>query len=260
MTRLLQDRTGEGDWLTTQGNAWATLAMTEYARQVEHPSKGAVSGTVTLGGQSQPFQMKGTVGTFACEFPLDAAAAGKEKLGLPGTGAGGLYVQAEGESRPRGGVVGIAPTNGQGGYIIQRRYEKLLDNGIPVKAEELKVGDRVLVSLEIEAPDRASYVAVNDPLPAVLEAVNPDFKTSGAGGNAPNGGGSWWVSDFHELRTDRAVFFCDRLTAGHFHLQYLARVRAAGTATAPAAKIEEMYRPDHYAETAAGSLTSKSLE
>ena len=106
----------------------------------------------------------------------------------------------------------------------------------------------------------ASYVAVNDPLPAVLEAVNPDFKTSGAGGNAPQGGGSWWVSDYHELRTDRAVFFCDTLYAGHFHLQYLARVRAAGTATAPAAKIEEMYHPDRYAETAAGSVSSKALE
>ena len=56
------------------------------------------------------------------------------------------------------------------------------------------------------------------------------------------------------------MFFCDSLPKGRFHLQYLARVRAAGTVTAPAAKIEEMYHPDRYAETAVGSLTTVSLE
>ena len=177
------------------------------------------------------------------------------------TNGGNLYIRAKVESRPRGGAsLTFAPTNGLGGYTIRRRYEKLLDDGTRTDATKLKVGDRVLVSLEIDSPDRAQYVAVNDPLPAVLEAVNPDFKTSGAGGNAPTGGMSWWVSDFHELRADRAVFFCDTLYSGHFHLQYLARVRAAGTATAPSAKIEEMYHPDHYAETAAASLSSNALE
>jgi uncharacterized protein YfaS (alpha-2-macroglobulin family) len=262
MNRLLDDRTGrDGTWETTQGNAWAVLAMSAYALNVEKPG-GAAAGTVTLGGVSKPFDLKDKSKTFTCQFPLDAVvAAGKEKLSLAGPGNGYLYVRTKVESRPRGGPALLAaPTNGKGGYVIHRTYEKLLDDGTRTKADNLKVGDRVLVSLVIEAPDRASYVAVNDPLPAVLEAVNPDFKTAGAGGNAPAGGGNWWVSDFSELRTDRAVFFCDSLYSGHFRLQYLARVRAAGEATAPAAKIEEMYHPDHYAETAATSLSSKALE
>ena len=260
--RLLDDRTqADGTWQTTQGNAWAVLAMTAYARDVEKPVPNA-AGTVALGERSQPFQLKGRTTAAVCEFPLDAgAAAGQEKLTLTGGRGGRLFVQTKVESRPRGGdALTAAPTNGLGGYVIRRQYEKLNDDGSSAPAENLKVGDRVLVSLTIDAPNRASYVAVDDPLPAVLEAVNPDFKTSGAGGNAPRGGGSWWVSDYHELRADRAVFFCDTLYAGHFHLQYLARVRAAGTATAPAAKIEEMYHPDRYAETAAGSVSSKALE
>ena len=260
ITRLLDDRTGEGTWETTQGNAWAVLAMAAYAHAVEKPGRG-VSGTVALGGQEKPFQLKGQMATFTCSFPFAAdLVSGKEKLSVQASDKGRLYVQTKVESRPRGAALSAAPSNGEGGYIIQRRYEKLLDDGMRVPAEDLKVGDRVLVTLQIEAPDRASYVAVNDPLPAVLEAVNPEFKTSGAGGNAPQAGMQWWVSDYRELRTDRAVFFCDHLYAGRFHLQYLARVRAAGTAIAPAAKIEEMYRPTHYAETAAASLTSKPLE
>ena len=260
--RLLDGRTGaDGTWQTTQGNAWAVLAMAAYARDVEKPVPNA-SGTVALGERSQPFQLKDRTAAAVCEFPLDAGtAAGKEKLALTGGKGGRLYVQTKVESRPRGGdALTAAPTNGKGGYVIRRQYEKLNDDGSRASAGDLKVGDRVLVSLTIEAPDRASYVAVDDPLPAVLEAVNPDFKTSGAGGNAPRGGGSWWVSDYHELRADRAVFFCDTLYAGHFHLQYLARVRAAGTATAPPAKIEEMYHPERYAETAAESVSSQALE
>ncbi len=134
----------------------------------------------------------------------------------------------------------------------------MLDDGSLADASKgkLKVGDRVLVNLDIQVPGAASYLAVNDPLPSVLEAINPDFKTSEAGGNAPTDGATEWISDFHELREDRSVFFCDSLPKGRFHLQYLARVRAAGTVTAPAAKIEEMYHPDRYAETAAGSLTT----
>ena len=260
ITRLLDDRNGEGNWDTTQGNAWSILAMSAYAQQVEKPGR-TMSGTVTLGGKSQSFNLKGKLSAFNCELPLETAATDHGKLNVSSPGGGNLYVQAKVESRPRGGAALTAhPTSGQGGYTISRSYEKLLDDGSRTDARDLQVGDRVLVTLEIESPDRASYVAVNDPLPAVLEAVNPEFKTSGAGGNAPKQGFDWWISDFRELRADRALFFCDALYSGHFHLQYLARVRAAGTATAPAAKIEEMYHPDHYAETAAASLTSKPLE
>ena len=118
----------------------------------------------------------------------------------------------------------------------------------------------MLVSLDVQVPAPATYVAINDPLPSVLEAVNPDFETSGAGGNAPTEEESDWVSDYRELRETRAVFFCDSLPKGRFHLQYLARVRAAGTVAAPAAKIEEMYHPDRYAETAAGRMVTVPLE
>ncbi|MBE7219400.1 MAG: hypothetical protein INR64_13075 [Caulobacteraceae bacterium] len=263
LTQLLGERGSSGGWTTTQGNAWALLAMSAYSSKVEKAA-GPDSGSIDLAGENKAFRLGGSARTFTCEFPLDAAAAGKEKLSLVNADAKRpLYLQARVESRPRGGPdLNAAPTTGKGGYTLSRTYQKILGDGAlaDVSKGKLAVGDRVLVSLEVEVPENTTYVAVNDPLPSVLEAINPDFKTSGADGTGPSGEWSDWVSDFHELREDRALFFCDTLPKGRFHLQYLARVRAAGTVAAPAAKIEEMYHPDRYAETAAGRLTTVPLQ
>jgi len=104
----------------------------------------------------------------------------------------------------------------------------------------------VLVTLTVENPRPAYYVVVDDPLPALLEAVPPEFRTPGAAGAAPE---LTWPGSHHELRQDRALFFCDVLPPGRFVLRYLARVRAVGTVTAPPARIEEMYRPERFGTT-----------
>jgi uncharacterized protein YfaS (alpha-2-macroglobulin family) len=109
------------------------------------------------------------------------------------------------------------------------------------------VGDRVLVTLRITTPRVAHFVAVDDPLPALFEAVNPEFKTQQTRASAAVDVD--WVSDFPELRDDRALFFCDWLAPGTHTLRYLARVRAAGVAIVPGTKVEEMYRPERFGLT-----------
>ena len=209
LTRLLDEREGRGGWQTTQGNAWALLAMSAYARDVEKAG-GPAAGTVSLAGENRDFQLGGKTQTFACEFPLAQLRAGG-KLAVLKTAGRKLYVQARVESRPRGGAgINQQATVGSEDYSIVRHYQKVLNDGNLADAEGLKVGDRVLVSLDIHAPRLASYVAVNDPLPAVLEAINPEFKTADTG-NVKADGYGWWVSDYKELREDRAVFFCDHL-------------------------------------------------
>jgi uncharacterized protein YfaS (alpha-2-macroglobulin family) len=107
-----------------------------------------------------------------------------------------------------------------------------------------RVGDRILVTVQVEVRVSAHFVAIDDPLPANFEAVNPEFDSQQTSADAA--AGMDWVSDFSELREDRALFFCDHLPPGRHTLRYLARVRAAGTATAPQTKVEEMYRPEHF--------------
>ena len=70
-----------------------------------------------------------------------------------------------------------------------------------------------------------------------------------------------WRSDHREFRADRALFFSDHIyAAGRYEVRYLTRVRAAGTATAPGAKVEEMYHPEHFGLSETMTLTALPLE
>jgi hypothetical protein len=46
------------------------------------------------------------------------------------------------------------------------------------------------------------------------------------------------------------MFFRDHVTAGDYRFGYVARVRAAGEAVAPAARVQEMYHPERFGQTA----------
>ena len=102
----------------------------------------------------------------------------------------------------------------------------------------------VVVTLRVEAHERAEWVAIEDPLPAVLEAVTPEFKSDQTRGAATATARSGWWADHRELRQDRMLYFRNHLPEGTHVIRYLARVRAAGDATAPSTKVEAMYEPE----------------
>lgn len=54
------------------------------------------------------------------------------------------------------------------------------------------------------------------------------------------------VQQHTEIHADRVQFFRDHLPAGRYTITHLARVRAQGEATAPGAKVEEMYHPERF--------------
>ena len=144
------------------------------------------------------------------------------------------------------------------GYGLSRRYGKLGDDGKLTPAENLRVGDRVLVTLDVEVRRRATYIALEDRLPGVLAPINPAFKSQETAMGETLG--TEWVSDYSELREDRAVFFANELYPGRYTLRYLARVVCAGNATAPSAKIEEMYHPERFGTTETLKVAARPLE
>lgn len=140
------------------------------------------------------------------------------------------------------------------GFAVLRSYNRVMDDGAVAELKEARVGDLIRVTLEIEASQPAHYVAVDDPLPAIFEAVNPEFRTQRTRVQSEEG----WFSDFRELRTDRALFFRDHLAPGRYTIQYLARVRAAGMAIAPAAKVEAMYQPERFGFSGTSRVVSET--
>ena len=85
----------------------------------------------------------------------------------------------------------------------------------------------------------------------MFEALNSGFKTQQVAGKVQRaveaqGQGDYWWSSFREIRSDRVLFFGDQVAAGNYVIRYVARVRAAGSMTAPVARVEEMYHPDRF--------------
>jgi len=113
----------------------------------------------------------------------------------------------------------------------------------------------VRVRLTVVVPDRRYFVAVMDPLPAGLEAVNLSFKTSASSrlGNQLKGKiydfYSWYsffAFDHKELRDESVVIFSDRLPSGVYEYTYLARATTFGSFVVAPTKAEEMYHPETF--------------
>jgi uncharacterized protein YfaS (alpha-2-macroglobulin family) len=256
VTELTHSRI-HGHWYTTQGNAWALLALKEYAERVEGKTI-ATEGRLTWASQSRPFSLPAKSETFATAFPIarEAAAA---PLTLANPERHRLYTQVTLEARP---TVARQPRQDRG-FSIVRAYHRVDDDGKLQSTDTLHVGDRVLVTLSVDVHQPAHYLAIDDALPAVLEPLNPEFKSQEtsravAASSLPYMN---WHSDHREFRSDRALFFSDHVyLAGRYEIRYLTRVRAAGTATAPCAKVEEMYHPDRFGLSETMTLTALPLE
>ncbi len=252
VAELMRTQT-EGHWSTTQGNAWAVYALTEYAARVEGQLQPA-SGQVVWGKESEPFELGTQAAVTERAFPL-TPQSGKLPLAIKNPSGHPLYLETKIEARS---TVAHPPRQDRG-FSVERTYARVSNDGsVQPDLKGLRVGDSVVVTLHLVAHQASHYVAIDDPLPAVLQAITPAFKSRQSGADQP--AMEDFVSDFHELRNDRALFFRDDLPAGSYTVRYLARVCAAGTATAPAAKVEEMYHPDHFGITETKSISSLSLE
>jgi len=253
-TELAQGRLN-AHWGTTQGNAWALFALTEYARRVEGVLDRATA-SLRFGGREVAFQLSEGPTNFTASF-TNAGGAGNVTLHLDNPERRRLYVRVTAEGRS---LAALQPRQDRG-FGITREYEKLDDTGGRASTNDWRVGDRVLVTLTLNAHQPARYVAVDDPLPALFEALNANFVSQEvAGGVAAAAQASNWWSDFHELRNDRVLFFRNHLEPGRHVIRYLARVRAAGTATAPSVKVEEMYHPERFGLSETIVLSARAAE
>ena len=247
----LFSRRSNGHWSTTQANAWSVLALSSYLRKIETGDHNA-NAEIRWKEASSLIAVNETTPLATATFPIDGKG-GTDPIRVTKTG-GKVYSEVTAEARPKL----IEQPRQNRGYTITRRYAKLEDDGKLTGAENLRVGDRVLITLDIAVPRRATYLAVADPLPGMFEAINPAFKSQEVAAGETLG--TEWVSDYRELRTDRALFFSDLLYPGQYTLRYLARVISAGDVIAPSAKIEEMYHPERMGTTETARVHTESLK
>jgi hypothetical protein len=239
-----------GHWRTTHDNVFALLALTVYqgSRGCGDPMTAAVllDGTETLKNRFHA----GSRYLFRRSIPV---------RGLAGTPGSRLEFRVEeggpvyytGTLRWDESVVDRHPR--EGGLSLVRRIQSLGGSETP------RLGDPVAVILEIAVERECAYLALRNPLPAGLEAIQPRF--------LPEPGVPAWrfsrapaaypcLPVTHVETLDAEVrIFTGRVPPGVYEYRYAARVRAAGTFVHPPATVEAMYEPEFSAASGASRFT-----
>ena len=123
------------------------LALASYLRQVETGDKNA-TGQILWSKATAPFSVSKDKPLVTASFPIVNQTAA-EPIRLTKSG-GQIFSEVTVEARPKL----IEQPRQDRGYSITRRYSKLGDDGKLTAAENLRVGDRVLVTLDIEVRRR----------------------------------------------------------------------------------------------------------
>lgn len=222
-------------YTSTQENMWMVLAAQAMAKEAE----GMV---LTVDGAERKGALYRTLSQEALEArPLTIAN--------PGAAAAQAVITVSGiPATPE-------PALNQG-FGVERTIYSM--KGEKVDPASLRQNERYVVALTVtEALARYGRLLLVDPLPAGLEIENANL-TEGASTE----GLSWLeqkVSPVHtEARDDRYVAAFERSGSsnqpGVFTIGYIVRAVSPGRYVAPAAVIEDMYRPDRFGRTAFGTV------
>jgi len=259
MDDLMKMRKPDRGWGSTYSNAWPLMAVSAYSELKESALKpNQASVKFADNTRSVSFSPEPSSQSLTFDFEGDVR---QQPLSVNVKNSGKLYATVNLATRPE--TIPLKPENK--GLGIMRSYQKVAVDGGVGPADDLMVGDLILVTLKVNIPDdRQSYLAIDDPLPAIFEAVNPDFQSqqtqhvdqAKSGKRLPR-----LYANYRELKKERALFFADYCyRAGDYQIQYLARVVAPGNVIAPPAKIEAMYEPERFGLSGTQQISARPLD
>jgi uncharacterized protein YfaS (alpha-2-macroglobulin family) len=246
-----------GRWMNTQENAFILLALDRYFATYEKVTPEFVA-RAWLGEQyAGEHQFVGrTTERYQLNIPMRVLgpAGSSNNLILSKAGPGRLYYRIGMQYAPAS--LKLAPADY--GFTVTRSYEAV-DKAEDVRRDSdgtwrIKAGARVRVRLTMVAPARRYHVALVDPIPAGLEAMNPSLAVTGSVPADPkeqSGQGRWWWwhrpwYEHQNLRDERVEAFASLVWEGVHGYTYVARATTPGVFVAPPSKAEEMYHPETF--------------
>jgi uncharacterized protein YfaS (alpha-2-macroglobulin family) len=258
LARGLLERRAGGRWRNTQENAYALVALLDYARiyEAEAPDFNArawVGGARVLDVQFRGRELapRASFTDMAAVLRLSQKPDMSQGTGdtllpvvLQRQGTGRLYYRLGAEWAP---AQTDLPARAQGFTVTRglRTREGAVTTSV-------NAGEPIAMDITLRTDVRVRYVAVDVPLPAGLEGVSRTLG-EGRGASVLSGGRGWWVSR-EEQRPDRVVLFADDLPPGtHKHTIDL-RSTSRGRFSFPPALAEAMYMPEVHGRTVGAAL------
>jgi alpha-2-macroglobulin len=256
VTGLLSDRV-KGRWSNIQENTFALLAFKRYYDTYESVAPNFVA-SAWLGQQfagEHTFAGRSTDRSVINVPMAQLVEGGNRDLVLSKNGAGRMYYRVGLRYVPANLKLDAIDR----GFVVQRTYEAI-DNKADVSRDtdgtwRIKAGAKVRVKLTMVAESQRTHVALIDPLPAGLEALNPTLAVTQPvaddQGQASSKRGWWWGNwyEFQQFRDDRSEAFTTYLPGGVYDYSYVARATTPGSFIVPPSRAEEMYAPETFGRT-----------
>ena len=250
LARWLVHARTDGHWASTQNNAFAIMALTDYIRVVEEELPDFILLAVLnfepivetdfRSFDTPPLERKVSL--------RDLPIGRKIPLELKLDGSGGAYYNIR--LRYASSELALEPRSA--GFDLTRTYSRINAAGEPMPATgSFRRGDLVRVDITLLVPTQRQWVVLEDMLPAGLEPINFDLATApqhlqkllDEGYRPEEFYRNYWY-EHREIRPDRVAVFAQSLNEGAYNFSYLARAATPGTFAAPGPKAEEMYSPE----------------
>jgi uncharacterized protein YfaS (alpha-2-macroglobulin family) len=254
-----------GRWGNTQENAFILLALDRYFQTYEKETPDFVAKAWLGDRYAGDHAFKGrSTDRVDVKIPMAVLAEGPatKDLTIAKEGTGRLYYRIGLRYAPSS----LQLEASEHGFTVMRSYEAV-DDPADVHRDDagvwhVKAGAKVRVRLTMVAPSVRYHVALVDPLPAGLEAMNPALAVTGTipedKQDAPRKGGWWWWRstwfEHQNLRDERAEAFTSYLWEGVHDYSYVCRATTPGSFVVPPAKAEEMYEPETFGRSATDKL------
>jgi uncharacterized protein YfaS (alpha-2-macroglobulin family) len=252
----------KGKWEGSQENVFALIALKAYfdAYERDVPRFAARAFVDATLAAEKRFDGRSTTQANTL-VPMAWLAQNKPtKLTLDKRGQGRLYYRLGLDYAPSNYLLPAADH----GFVVERSYEPVdAPDDVRLDVEgtvRIRAGARVRVNVTMVVPARRHHVALVDPLPAGLEAINPALAVSE---RLPDEGGMdgpirpmgrraaklTWLGPWFEhqnLRDERAEAHSSQVEAGVYTYTYYARATTPGRYIAPPPKAEELYAPETF--------------
>ena len=260
VTGLLGNQT-RGRWNNAQENSFILLALNSYFDTFESVDPDFVARAWLGDTYAAEAEFRGrSTDTSLTTVPMaDVIVEGDTNLVLAKDGDGRMYYRLGLRYAPDD--LELDPRDE--GFVVERVYEAV-DDPDDVRHNDdgswdIAAGATVRVRLTMVADARRTHVALIDPLPAGLEAVNPALATSltvppDDPSVSPSG---WWYRQWFEhqnLRDDRAEAFTSHLPGGTYEYTYVARATTPGEFVVPPARAEEIFAPEVFGRSAGATV------
>ncbi|CAD7703729.1 unnamed protein product [Ostreobium quekettii] len=257
VVRWLMSAREAGRWATTQENAWAIIALTDWMA-ASGELEGNYDWTVALNGNEigagsitpESINTQVQLQVAVAELLRDEAnALQMTRSDREPSGRGQLYYT----THLRYYLDALAIDARDRGIVVDRRFE--LD-GQSVQAAS--VGDVISVTVTIVAPSALHHALIEVPIPAGTEPIDPRLATTSAqydeyGQIVPVDDGRpwwWWTPTHIDLRDEKMALIATYLPAGTYEYTFQVQATVPGEYRVLPVHGEMMYFPEVWGRSA----------